>query len=56
MMLAVYVAIVKLQFFHSGFSFFLRIVNLNPSQVFTDLIFLGYHIIVFFIFRIVSMI
>ena len=36
----------KLQFFHSEFSFTLRIAKLNHSQVF-----LGYHIVVFFIFR-----
>ena len=34
-MLVVYVAIVKLRFFHSGFRFTLRIVRLNPPQVFT---------------------
>ena len=31
----------KLQFFHSGFSFTLRIVKLNPSQVFYQFGFLG---------------
>ena len=40
----------KLQFFHSGFSFTLRIARLNPPQVFYHLVFLGYHIVVFFIF------
>ena len=34
-MLVVEVAIVKLRFFHSGFRFTLRIVRLNPSQIFT---------------------
>ena len=36
--LAVYVAIVKLRFFHSGFKFTLRIVRLNSSQVFTGVV------------------
>ena len=40
-MLVVYVAIVKLRFFHSGFSFILRIVRLNPLQVFYWFGFLG---------------
>ena len=34
-MLVVYVAIVKLRFFRSGFRFILRIDRLNPPQVFT---------------------
>ena len=33
-MLVVKVAIVKLRFFHSGFSFTLRIVKLNPQLSF----------------------
>ena len=37
-MLVVYVAIVKLQFFHSGFRFTLRIARLNPPQVFTGVV------------------
>ena len=41
----------KLQFFHSGFSFTLRIIRLNPPQVFSGLVFPGHHIFVFFIFR-----
>ena len=37
-MLVVQVAIVKLRFFHSGFMFTLRIVRLNPPQVFTGVV------------------
>ena len=37
-MLVVYVAIVKLRFFHSGFRFTLRIARLNPPQVFTGVV------------------
>ena len=33
-MLVVYVAIVKLRFYHSGFRFTLRIVRLYPPQIF----------------------
>ena len=47
-MLVVYVAIVKLRFFHSGFRFILRIDRLNPPQVFT-VWFLGssYHCVIY---------
>ena len=52
--------IVKLQFSYSGFFFTLKIVRLNPFQVFTlkwfvSSIFLGHHIMVLFTFLLLCM-
>ena len=37
-MLVVYVTIVKLRFFYSGFKFILRLARLNPPQVFIGVV------------------
>ena len=49
-MLVVQVAIVKLQFFHSGSYFTLRIARLNPPQVFYQFGFpgLSYRYVIYF--------